>query len=62
MLHILGLAHVQNRADRCNYIDVNTELLQASGGNNWTEIIEIFLNKDRELFSKLYNNHSERVT
>ena len=32
MLHILGLAHVQNRADRCNYIDVNTELLQASGG------------------------------
>lgn len=32
------------------------------GGNNWTEIIEIFLSKDRELFSKLNNNHSERVT
>ena len=30
-------------------------------GNNWTEIIEIFLSKDRELFSKLNNNHSERA-
>ena len=28
LLHILGLAHVQNRADRCNYIDINTELIQ----------------------------------
>ena len=30
LLHILGLAHVQNRADRCNYIDVNTELIQVT--------------------------------
>ena len=38
LLHILGLAHVQNRADRCNYIDVNTELIQVKKireGKGW---------------------------
>ena len=40
LLHILGLAHVQNRADRCNYIDVNTELIQVGDGRVllWGEI------------------------
>lgn len=32
LLHILGLAHVQNRADRCNYIDVNIDTIK-----NWGE-------------------------
>ena len=31
LLHILGLAHTQNRADRCNYIDVKTDLLKGWG-------------------------------
>ena len=33
VLHILGLAHTQNRADRCNYIDVNTDLM--TGWGEW---------------------------
>jgi len=33
LLHILGLAHTQNRADRCNYIDVRTDLL--TGWGEW---------------------------
>jgi len=31
MLHILGLTHVQNRPDRCNYIDVDTSGLVGWG-------------------------------
>ena len=33
LLHILGLAHTQNRADRCNYIDVKTDLI--TGWGEW---------------------------
>jgi len=47
LLHILGLAHTQNRADRCNYIDVKTDLLtgwgewkvgQLTKGADWFEL------------------------
>ena len=31
LLHILGLAHTQNRPDRCNYIDVRTDLITSWG-------------------------------
>ena len=33
LLHILGLAHTQNRADRCNYLEVRTDLL--TGWGEW---------------------------
>jgi len=47
LLHILGLAHTQNRADRCNYIDVKTDLItgwgewrvgQLTGAADWFEL------------------------
>jgi len=47
LLHILGLAHTQNRPDRCNYIDVRTDLLtgwgewrvgQITGAADWFEL------------------------
>ena len=47
VLHILGLAHTQNRADRCNYIDVKTDLItgwgewrvgQLTGAADWFEL------------------------
>jgi len=47
MMHMLGLAHTQNRPDRCNYIDVRTELLtgwgewrvgQLNGAADWFEL------------------------
>jgi len=47
LLHIMGLAHTQNRADRCNYIDVNTNLItgwgewrvgQLTGAADWFEL------------------------
>ena len=41
LLHILGLAHVQNRADRCNYIDVNTDLIQVKYFYWRTEIFSV---------------------
>jgi len=31
LMHILGFSHTQNRADRCNYIDVNTDQLRDWG-------------------------------
>ena len=31
LLHILGFSHTQNRPDRCNYIDINTDLLKDWG-------------------------------
>ncbi|XP_023335629.1 zinc metalloproteinase nas-1 [Eurytemora carolleeae] len=34
ILHILGFSHVQNRPDRCNYIDVDTRHL--SGWGEWS--------------------------
>ena len=47
LLHILGLAHTQNRPDRCNYIDVRTDLItswgewkvgQITGAADWFEL------------------------